>query len=955
MKDISIYVDGRLLELPTGFTGIRMNSHVFDPTKLRGNQAEYSFTFSIPSTRENDITFGHANVSAQPNKFRRRYNAQVYADGVMIFDGSLALKSYKDGMYSCNLVSMKVWSNEDIFGDAVLSDIPWEVDYNGAPTINQVNADANAKYAFPLVSYGVFIKEPYDKDDVGGYYTPKSTIDKWNKFWHNSFYPSLNVLETIKKAYEWKGYSVNGTAFSDPVLSNIYASCKLSPEQVPVYNLGNEKLGRIRVSGQTSTTSSTYITQDLNFPYFKVNNIGRALIDPNEDYTKYNFQTVNVWSLLNNDSRVVGQSYMFENKSGNDNDESVIVVPADGFYRINLYVSGKCDTMDSFTAKQWRYYNDAGLVEENMTITPNVKESTPIEIQLVRNYNAGDKNVELIKGSQNVRYLCGDPNIQTFGDQDNRIEWWTAFPHQDIYGADSPTKTDGIIANNTDSNASKLRGDSEQNPHPRRWTHYPSSTVRNSLTKEGTIGYISQPRGLMPYDPAVSPIFICGMSTMNEGCCSVIKNGYSWSKGNSDKNESFSEQPGMALATYELVPDNTPYPRIITSTTETEFCRDSYPESPSCYISSNKFNGRFTGRTTCAVWLNKNDVLELLALQRDYQGSKYSCSVSFDLDIQAISPRHKDQIKSSLTWNTPTEFPQKLQLGNFMSDSTKVSDWIEDVARAFNLTVTQDGKTIQLDKTATVSTADNPAVELDGKCDVRDGELSVIDYPSEMSVKWTINKDEWGFEQTVPQEFINDINWYEHGDSGYTVIKLNDDSYATSSISEQLPFSYTYWMDFTWEDYDTGGTLTGTSHILTPVIELSRFMAEGYGYEGAMEHDGYSLSQRFWYRPTGTTKSVVLADANKETVNIYLPERVYGETNISYKDSEKSLLTEYFNLAPQLGSNYLNIEVDLTAEEYTMLKGGAFGHIDSDLYNVCDITGYDPTHRNPTKLKMMKM
>jgi hypothetical protein len=65
-------------------------------------------------------------------------------------------------------------------------------------------------------------------------------------------------------------------------------------------------------------------------------------------------------------------------------------------------------------------------------------------------------------------------------------------------------------------------------------------------------------------------------------------------------------------------------------------------------------------------------------------------------------------------------------------------------------------------------------------------------------------------------------------------------------------------------------------------------------------------------------------------------------------------LTEYFSINAYLASNYVNIDVYLSADEYNMLKNGAMAHFDSDLYYVCSIEGYDPSGYNPTTLKLMK-
>ena len=82
------------------------------------------------------------------------------------------------------------------------------------------------------------------------------------------------------------------------------------------------------------------------------------------------------------------------------------------------------------------------------------------------------------------------------------------------------------------------------------------------------------------------------------------------------------------------------------------------------------------------------------------------------------------------------------------------------------------------------------------------------------------NKDEYGFELTVPSSHINDSDWAEWGDSGYTIIQLSDDTYETKAQNTQTQFSYTYYDNFLWKEVaiDSGGnrTETGTErpHVL---------------------------------------------------------------------------------------------------------------------------------------------
>jgi hypothetical protein len=137
-------------------------------------------------------------------------------------------------------------------------------------------------------------------------------------------------------------------------------------------------------------------------------------------------------------------------------------------------------------------------------------------------------------------------------------------------------------------------------------------------------------------------------------------------------------------------------------------------------------------------------------------------------------------------------------------------------------------------------------------------------------------------------------------------------------------------------------------------------MAEGYGYEEAMKHDGYSLAQRFWYKDyyqgSYVILSSVLSNGQHETVPLLYTTNYQRGTkfNLSYKDNEKSIVTEYFNIHPMLSSNYVTVEVYLTPQEYQNIKDGAMVKFDSDLYYVSEISGYDCSGHNTTKLKLIK-
>lgn len=981
---IELWVNGKMVELEDQDSlGIRLNAVLFNPTKVTTTKSEYSFSFDVPSTPNNDRIFNYANNLSRLNKFHGRYSAKVVADGDEIFNGSMIIEKYDASkkMYSCNLVNVKTNTLEDIFKEKKLTDYKWMIDYSGATTINAVNSDMSSKYYFPFLSYGVFQKDYVSSDQVGNTYTSKFLIDKYCKFYHSSFFPSINVSEEIRQLFEKEGYTVNGSLFNDHWLSNVYSSVNLNDEQVPMYNVGNPLFGKVDISfhwdnkssvlsdGSTmSTIGNGGIVQDLSYPFYRVDGRMTDLSQFHGDSSVvYNFDKILLYGMLdskNNKSVTVTsntKSYMY------DPNEMVIVIPTDGWYKITFECRNiKLDkTSSTFKAKQWNAtYNSKDAFEKReMTITKDSFDTCPLEIQLVKNY---DNNVELIKGDTNIVYETGNPNDKTYtikgngytgSTQNNRYEWRTSFPHQELQGATSPTKTDNIVTtviSNQNSgfgnqslgggfNGGGSFGNGGFGNRP--GVTSPSSSSSLS-TKYKSLGYVPSD-GMFPYDQAVSTAFICGYSSMGSECVSVMRRGYSWSRLSSVYNKIMATVSGMTLLYAESGQ---------TKEKATEYQTNTYKNAGHTLVKTkNNNNGSFS--VTCLTYLKRNDIIEPMAIQRDYEGQRYAYSLDGRLTVQAITNRGEESLRNDkyFSASSPTEFPTQLNLFDFTNNETKASDWISNIQKAFNLEIKTEGNTVTIDVKKTPNSRIGYAVDIDDRINQYEAESEYISYPRSMSIKYKINKDEWGFEKTVSQDHINDADWYDYGDSGYTVIQLNDDTYETSSQDIQTDFSYTYYDIFKFKNVDVNGNEdTNEKLILLPVIELSQYMADGYGYDEAMKHDGYSLSQRFWFRQKPSTDGVYLNDNLHEFVKFSIPTNHLDDFNLSYKDSETSILTEYFTCNPMLDSNYVNVEVYMSPSEYKDIKNGSFVHFDSDLYVVSEMEGYDPSGIDKASLKLIK-
>ena len=962
---IEIYINKQLVELESQTSlNLRINDVLFNPTKTNTTQATYSFSFDIPSTPNNDIIFGYANNLAKTNKFHTRYAAEVYADGVNVFTGSLTVEkyNYRDKVYECNLVNIKINTLDDIFGESTLNEVPWYVPFNGAPTINQVNADLSTKYYFPLVSYGVFQKSPVYTDDVGSDFTSKFEIDEYNKWWIESFYPSLNCMEYIKKAFEWKGYNVGGSAFSDPQINSIYASCNLADDQIPIYNLGNDKMGKLSLScswTNGNNSSDKYIGYhdfELNYPYIpagvKSNKQIRGGILPQVtesiintfDVEHCDFTSIDIYDVFDSgntqsNTTINEGTYLF------DPNDRVIVIPADGFYRIDLSVTAQLKQGDgAIKADHWviNYNNDGGEIQ-TMTEPLSFRRNTPFEVQLVKNYDP-DEGCELIYGKEkDIRYA--DYRQQVISSQTLYEQTVTCFPHEAPHWCNVPTKEGDLTMRTARADSKKYYQTSEGDMPPGRWSH--------SYNGWRSLGNTYEAGWSMAFDPVVNDNFIIGVSTLSNGVTAVRKNGYSWTKLYEERNDVFYNTLAYENRKYKLLDNGE---RIEETGITTSFGRNSYINAPSDYV--NVSDNTFTSRVCCCVKLNKDDILDLKAILRHYDSSDedgqtdYFVSANIDLNIRAISDWSYYNLKAKpLTYEMEPTFPVDLHLNNFLNNEKKISEWINNFTKAFNLKITQNGNDVEIDTDKGLKKTVDYAVDIDDKVVADTTESQYISYPREMYVKYSINTSEWGFEQTVPVEHINDEDWENWGDSGYTVIHLNDDAYETSSQNTSVAFSYTYYDNFTWHNPDN---LSITSEISIPVIEDSQYMADGYGYEEAMEHDGYSKTQRFWYRQAPSTEFVYTSDMFHDKIYLSYPINNYFNFNLSYKNTETSILTEYFNCVPMLASNFVNVSTYLTPDEYKAIKGGALVHFDSDLYYTSEINGYDPSGYNETELKLIK-
>lgn len=926
---LEIIVNGVPIDLFDEGVNLRINRVINDPTKITSTQAEYSFTFNLPITPTNSKVFNYANISSKKNKFSGRFPCEVYADGISVFTGTIKVSEVSENSFKCNLFKSKVNTIESIFGDTTMAEINWKVPFKGVSTINEVNADETTKYFFPLVAYSLFNKVPDITTASGNRrYTDKYLIDDTNKFYFNSFVPSLNLVELLKKCCELKGYDLQGDIISDQVLNAIYLSNYISDEQDPLYNYGDTDMGEVDVSVTWKNYSGTTF-DTTNMIEYNLTHIPRTREYPSS-YENYN--TAFVWNMLSS-------SYATTTVNKNNSKMYVnggIQIPADGWYEITMDASIQIpSTQGDITAEQCTYYVPAGsatingsevswdesrtysnLIMNSSTLSAEGKHSSfydnfPIEVQLCR-YDADDGDVSSIN-------------------------------HNVIYFGQYPNETDTMTYITEDL---KIR----------------FGQYSNAIAQVNGLPLIDANTSAVAVDPYNNPDFICGMSQSTYGRnYAYIKDGYSWHSDYQDvSNNALYNMNGYYYVYTEYGSS------ILDATsgyTQTDVNQNSLVGSTNRYAPT-ALGRKTEGNLQMIVRLNKNDMLVPFAQTRGYYISSgtssssistnnvyYQAEASINLKIRAVAPQAISYKK--LSYNMNSLFDTELNLGNFNNDQQKISDFFNDVQKAFNLSFEQDGNVIVLNKNKMTKETTAP-VDIDKKTNTSDAEFISIDFPRSIEVKYKINTEEEGFyrsvEDNTTEEQMQSNNWKDYGDSGYTKVNVSQADDATD-LSQSLNFSYNWNRDFTVTQNNQSATVS------IPVIGKTEWWIEGFKYEEMSQYDGRGLTQRMWFR--GSQCGVELLTNGNEYVDITTCTnyKMFGNNVVylNYKNGVNTLLGKYFNIDVNSASDQVDIEVYLTPMEYKLISMGSSVHFDDNIYKVIEINGYDPSGENKCKLSLISI
>ncbi|KAA6347875.1 hypothetical protein EZS27_004655 [termite gut metagenome] len=306
---------------------IRLQRENFIPATLTTKNAEYSFTFSLPSTVQNNKIFGYTNIEEIKDKFSTIYEGTLYANDIKIFHGNVYVNEITENEYKCNLVVPVPKSITDVFGEKLLNENgEWNIPFSSiASSISSYNQQGNKEAIFPLILYGLLPKFSASNFDD---YTAKDLYDDSVRLTVEDIPPSVNVLQMLKKVFENNGYQLEGDVFDDENLKKIYVSYKNPVDYPQEWNWGD--LASVSITGTWRSLLNEDGTRQYERSYEKnEREDGKYIVTD-----LFNSNNVTFSNITDSGTNTI--YYEQNDKYGQKIKKLSLTVPRSGLYKVRL-------------------------------------------------------------------------------------------------------------------------------------------------------------------------------------------------------------------------------------------------------------------------------------------------------------------------------------------------------------------------------------------------------------------------------------------------------------------------------------------------------------------------------------------------------------------------------------------------------------------------------------------
>lgn len=401
-------------------------------------------------------------------------------------------------------------------------------------------------------------------------------------------------------------------------------------------------------------------------------------------------------------------------------------------------------------------------------------------------------------------------------------------------------------------------------------------------------------------------------------------------------------------------------------------CKNDYLVTPSdrfkitlwgisSYIRIDNYK-KAVGEIPLVVWLEEGETMTLFSTCSTL-GIPNDASPTVDVSYQLIlTPfrNDKDWLKiddtgksiegTSMNWDDASSFPvNEIDLVKFLPQEMKVSEWMDNFCKTFNLQLTQTDPTHFDLNVKNIRSINNIAkiIDLDKKTDIKKRSNQSLDLPSSYELGFTIDQSEQGYVESRKKN----ESGYPIAGSGYDGGGIyKTDSPTGNILPQKSNFSYNWFKTLYDDDRKEVGKF--------PVITDAEIWEKGtHDYDEMGKKTYFDKAQRFWYRKgMENIKLQLLADGGTKEIEAALVSNELDGTNkqvLNYENIPESIMNNYFLLLVNAANSYTTVECYLTPEEYADIAN-SYALLNGDLYYIAGVDGYDPMNRKQASLKLIR-
>ena len=988
---VNLYIDNQTVDVDETLD-IRLNKEFQDPESLIITDVSYSYEIELPVTLTNRTIFGFPDVVSVHDKFSRVYDAQLYADEVLLLDGKFLINEITNESYKGNLYVPAKKELSDVLGDRTLKDlIPHYKYVNSLSDIDKINcyvggitgsdvvlppADQRDNHVcFPYVLYNW----PYNKPGVTTDKFYQSLDFEDTTFNLNNVFPAYNVLSVLKDMFATEGYNLVGNVFDNPKLNGLYQTYYESPDL-----------------WKTNKNTPYYLSFECDYWLCKYEQSISAhiLSETAEEFEDegFKFYADNpVWSN-NTTFTSVNNKYGMMKKAYSDKygkDMRVIVIPVSGWYQIsstgtitlpdynrltefdNMKVTGWKSRYDdtSFNQSAWEFQIKNGVPKENVNFygynfcLPTV----PVD------YSYTSENPSVIWRGMLQLYTPIGYEIPTAVRMMNN-------ENQRRYGKNGKTT---IVKNYSGFDVSDFLLGAKFGNQTVLWGKYIKSRryPKTALMALYDVAKTPQIYSDSTFDNQWPDITADYLTLYNETFTQDNTYGYRTAQAlvNEDGMFNFEGYNTLKTTSYGYSWDTTArdaktYPGQLNNSAST----------------SNNTQGQWNINN--CVWLEEGDTVycELLGAynnqhEKDSTSEKQcGCTNSrlhFTFSIGLVNtdkdwkPTASDPIKTgaSLTELRLTDMNQFLP-------NIKCNDYLNNFLNTFNCRLTMvDETTYSLDFNGKDDMFTN-TVKIDNYCHNINTSFKRINLPSSITYKFKVDTTEEGYVRGNNSPYEGQPQWLfnqpEHT-GAYVLVNPNDTS-GSEKKTESL-WSYT-WLRTMKASDDTV--------FPAPIISDSKIYGESYNYESAQrEKYATEKTMRLFYIynkerliDAGTTIPylnyirihgeqnfrLLIADANLWTYGARNGHTYWGEWVSSFIDYDTARMNTLNGNRITITENFFNLDISTKQYEITIecilpnfvywaIGKGSMVLFNDSLYRVKSIEGFDVYEQEPCELTLLSM